>query len=107
MVLDRNLRGFKIKKNIDWRERFLVLYDYITKRALIKHIVSSTVLNTFNILSYLILIAILEGIKYIQVTKEILKHRVSGKARSLNSDSTSYNLKQYTTITVKPNMRVG
>lgn len=82
------MKGFKITK-IDWMEEVLVLYKHITKLALIEHIMSSIVLSTFYVLSYLILIAILYRIKYIHFTKEILRHRVSGRTGSLKSGSRS------------------
>lgn len=58
MILGRNLRGFKMR-NIHWKEGFLVLSKYIIKIALIEHITRSTLLNTFCVLSYLVLVAIL------------------------------------------------
>lgn len=58
VALGRNLRGSKTR-NIDWKEGFSILYKYIIKLALTEQITSNTVLNTFYVLNYLILIAIL------------------------------------------------
>lgn len=64
----------RIQNNKDRLEEVLILYKHIIKLALIKHIMSSTVLTTFYVFSYLIIIAILYRIKYFHLTKEMLRH---------------------------------
>lgn len=56
--IQNNVRRFKTR-NTDLNEGFLGLYKYIITIAITEPIMSSTVLNIFYVLSYLILVEIL------------------------------------------------